>query len=126
MKTLLLSLALIATILVSGIAITGCGTTAQQVAYKSAGTTEITVETALRAYNQMAKAGKTTIKENQQVKAAYEKYQNSFALLCDAGAVYAATGGTNATASAVMQQAVSNSAASIADLLALIQSFGTE
>lgn len=106
--------------------ITGCGSTAQQAAYKSAATTSVTVETALRAYNVFAAQGKTTIAQNQKVKAAYLKYQTAFAAVCDAGAIYAASGGTNAPATAALQQAVQNSSQTITDLINLVQSFGVK
>lgn len=106
--------------------ITGCGTTAQKTVYRSAATTSVTVEAALHGYNAFAKAGKTTVEQNRKVKEAYEKYQAAFAVVCDAGAIYAATGGTNAPASAALQQAVLNSSQTITDLVNLVQSFGVK
>jgi len=104
----------------------GCGTTAQQVAYKSAATTSVTAETAVRAYNVFAAQGKTTVLQNAQVKAAYEKYQAAFAVLCDAGAIYAAGGGTNAPAATALQQAVLNTSATITDVVNLVKTFGVK
>lgn len=107
----------------------GCNTTPQQVTYQAAGTASVTVETALQTYNVFV-AGKTdatTIAHNVAVKAAYLKYQAAMSVVCDAGAIYAATSGTNApAASLAMQQAVSNANGSIADLVALVQSFGVK
>jgi hypothetical protein len=107
--------------------VTGCKTAPQTVAYRAANGTTLTVETAIRTYNVFAAQGKTTVAQNQQVKAAYEKYQAAMLVVCDAGAIYAATSGTNApAASLALQVAVQNSTASIADVVNLIQSFGVK
>ena len=110
---------------------TGCKSTPQQITYNTAAATTITVETALKAYNVFAAQGKTTIEQNRQVKAAYEKYQAAFAVVCDAGTIYAASsdtiGGTNApAASLALQQAVINANASLNDIINLIRSFGVK
>lgn len=105
----------------------GCKSTPQQIAYQSAGTTQITVEAALRAYDVFAAQGKTTPAMNAKVKAAYVKYQKAMALLCDAGAVYAATSATNApAASEALSQAVANVNQEVSDTVALVQSFGVK
>ena len=107
--------------------VSGCKSTPQQVAYQAAGTTAVTVETALAAYDQFAKAGKTTVAQNLAVKNAYVKYQAAFAVLCDAGAAYAASGGaTNAPVAAALEQATANANQSINDVIALVQSFGVK
>lgn len=119
MKKLIISLSLLC--------IVGCSTTPQQVAYQATATTSVTVEQALAAYDVFAKAGKTTITENQQVAAAYAKYQAAFAVACDAGAIYAATSTTNSTAStAAFEQAVLGANQTITDLETLIASFGVQ
>ena len=104
----------------------GCGANAQKTTYRIAATTPVSVEAALRLYNVAAAQGKTTIEQNQKVKAAYLKYQSSFALLCDSGAVYAAAGPGDAPAAAALQQAVQNSSATINDFIALVTSFGVK
>jgi hypothetical protein len=123
---LLLLIGLLAATVALPLAITGCGSTPQRVSYQSAATTTVTVETALRAYNEFAKAGKTTPEQNAKVKAAYVKYQAAFAVVCDAGAIYAASGGTNAPANAALQQAIVNSGATITDLINLVTTFGVK
>ena len=101
---------------------TGCHSTPQQVSYKAVGATDVTVQAALATYDQFAAAGKTTPAENSAVKAAFEKYQHAFAVVCDAGAIYAATSGTNApAASLALQTAIVNANQSITDLLAIVQ-----
>jgi hypothetical protein len=99
-----------------------CNTTPQRAAYQAAGTASVTVETALHAYDAFAAQGKTTPAQNAAVKAAYIKYQAAFAVVCDAGAVYAATG----TASAAVQTAIINANNTIADLINLIRACGVK
>ena len=106
---------------------TGCQSTPQAVTYQAAATTSVTVEAALHAYNAFAAAGKTTVEQNLAVKAAFLKYQAAFAIVCDAGAVYAATGTTNApAASAALQTAIVNANATISDLVNLVRTFGVK
>jgi hypothetical protein len=106
---------------------TGCHTTAQSAAFQTAGTTTVTVEVALHAYNQFAAAGKTSVAQNLAVKNAYEKYQLAAAAVCDAGAIYAAANTTNSPpASAALQQAVLESSTAIADLMTLLRSIGVK
>ena len=108
-------------------AFTGCKSGPQLVAYKTAATTAVTAEAAVRAYNAWAAQGKTTVAQNQAVKAAFLKYQATFAVVCDLGAAYAASGSnTNAPGAAALQQAIANSAASIADVVNLVRSFGVK
>jgi len=115
--------------LVLGVA-AGCSTTPQQATYQAAATTEVTVEQALQAYDAWAKAGKTSVAQNQAVAAAYAKYQAAMAVVCDAGSVYAAAAENTSTNtpsySVALQQAVINANQSLADLEALIVSFGVK
>jgi hypothetical protein len=120
---LLVALGLASSILFAG----GCSSTPQTVTYQAAATSSVTVETALKAYNDFAASGKTTPAQNAAVKAAFERYQAAFALVCDAGAVYSATSQTNApAASAALQTAIVNANQSISDLIAVVQSFGVK
>ena len=97
----------------------------QKTSYRVAATTTVSAEAAVRNYNVFAAAGKTTVAQNQRVKAQYEKYQLAFSLLCDAGADYAAAGSDPASpAAAVFQSAIANSAATLLDLTKLLNSFG--
>ena len=103
----------------------GCTSSAARMTYQAAATTEVSVETAVRAYNVFAAQGKTSVEQNRQVKLAYERYQACMAVLCDAGAVYAATAGqTNAPAAAGLAQAAANVTTSIGDVIGLVKSFG--
>jgi len=119
-------LLMLALALASGFVVAGCAS-APRVTYQAAGASVVTVETALKAYNVLAEAGKTTPAQNAAVKAAFLKYQAAFAVVCDAGAIYSATSTTNApAASAALQTAIVNANQSIADLVALVQSFGVK
>ena len=104
----------------------GCHYTPQRIAYVSASTTAVSVETALAAYNEFAKAGKTSVAQNIAVRDAYEKYQLAAAVVCDAGAVYAETGGTNHVYAAAFQTATMNMSQTVLDVLNLIRSFGVK
>ena len=106
--------------------VTGCQTTPQRATYTAVSGTALTVETALAGYNQFAKAGKTTIAQNVQVKLAFDRYQAAMRVVCDAGAVYAATGNTSTPAAAALEQAALNAAQSITDFLNLLQTFGVK
>lgn len=126
MKFKLNLLALILVAFVICVPLSGCGTTAQRASFQTASGTAVTVEVGLAAYNQFAKAGKTTLNQNLKVKEAFEKYKLAMATACDAGAIYAASNTTNAPAAAAYQQAMLNGAQSITDFLNLVQSFGVK
>jgi len=117
MKTKIKTIVGVAVIVLATILIQGCST------FKAAATTDLTVETALAGYDIAAKAGKTTVAQNQKVKAAYVKYQASMALLCDIGASYASGGQTNLTTSAEMQQATVAASQALSDVLTIVQTF---
>lgn len=123
MKLKLLQVLLLSSLALLPLCEIGCKT-AQTVALQSAQTTDVTVETAIQAYNVFAAQGKTTVAQNQQVAAAYAKYQVAMALVCDAGAAFTTSGTNSATASSALQAAVANANTEITDVLNLIQSFG--
>jgi len=63
--------------------------------------------------------------QEQAVKDAYGKYQRAMTVVCDAGAIYASTGNTNAPAAAsALQTAIANANTEISDLESLMTSFG--
>lgn len=105
---------------------TGCNTTPQRVAYQAAATTQVTVDTAMTVWGDYVAANHPGTNAEAKVAAAYEKYQASFAIVADAGAAYAATGGTNGTAQAALDVASGNAAQELADLENLIVSFGVK
>jgi hypothetical protein len=108
----------------------GCNTTPQTVAYQAAGTTVVTVDTAMNLWGAYVAANHPSANVELEVKSAYEKYQASMAVALDAGAAYAATSVTNATAaqqaSLAAQQAISTAGQDLSDLENLITSFGVK
>ena len=121
MKLILILAALVA----AAVMFSGCKTTDQRAAYTTAATINVTVEGALAAYNELAKQGKTTLAQNQQVAAAFEKYKTAMLVLCDIGITYSTYGSTNTpTLSGALQTATLNASAAIADFVALTKSFG--
>ena len=102
----------------------GCGSSPQTVAYQAAGTTVVTVDAAMGEWGAYVAAEHPGTNAELAVKSAYEKYQASMAVVTDAGAAYAATGGTNSVAISALDQAEANSAQDLADLERLITSFG--
>lgn len=102
----------------------GCQTTPQAATYQAAGTAVVTVDTAMSLWGSYVAQAHPGTNEELAVASAYEKYQNAMAVVCDAGAAYAATGGTNATATAALNQAIADSSQELTDLENLITSFG--
>jgi hypothetical protein len=108
-------------------AVIGCNTTPQKVTYQSAGTAVVSVDTAMNLWGAYVAANHPPIAQEQAVKAAYEKYQAAMATACDAGAIYAATGSTNAPATSLaLQQAIASVGKELVDLENLIASFGVK
>jgi len=103
----------------------GCSSTPQQIAYQSAGTTVVTVDTAMNLWGAYVAAKQPGTNAEQTVKDAYGKYQAAMAALCDAGEIYAATGSTNGVAADnALTQAAFNATHELEDLETLIASFG--
>jgi hypothetical protein len=105
---------------------TGCASSPQQATYQAAGTTVVSVDTAMNLWGAYVAANHPSTNLEAQVENAYDKYQASMAIVCDAGAAYAATGGTNATATAALNTAVANSSQELTDLENMITSFGVK
>jgi len=125
--TMLAFACLTLTLVTAGSLVSGCNTTPQQITYRAAGTTIVSVDTAMNLWGAYVASGKATVAQEQAVKAAYEKYQASMAVACDAGAVYASTSSTNApAASLALSQAVANASQELTDLENLINSFGVK
>lgn len=102
----------------------------QQASYAAVGTVQVSVEAAMSAWNLYVGQNHPPVATELKVKAAYEKYQQAMAAVCDAGAIYAAAGVTNSAgqtgASAALQAATSNAGQTLADLVALIRSLGVK
>lgn len=106
--------------------VSGCQTTPQQATYQAAGTTVVSVDAAMNLWGAYVAANHPGTNEEAAVKSAYEKYQAAMAVACDAGAAYAAAGGTNSTAAAALNEAIANSSTELLDLEKLISSFGVK
>ncbi len=119
-------MSLLGAIFVGSLFFNGCASTPQQATYQAAGTTVVSVDAAMNLWGAYVAAKHPSTNVEAQVENAYDKYQASMAVVCDAGAAYAATGGTNATASAALSQAVVNSSQELTDLENLITSFGVK
>lgn len=105
----------------------GCSTTPQQVAYRTTGTTIVSVDAAMKEWGAYVATAHPPASQEAAVKNAYEKYQAAMATACDAGAIYASTSSTNApAASAALNQAIANAGQELADLERLITSFGVK
>jgi hypothetical protein len=106
--------------------LSGCQTSPQQATYQAAGTAVVTVDAAMNEWGAYVADAHPGTNIEAAVASAYGKYQNSMAIVCDAGEAYAATGGTNATAVAALNQAIANSSQELTDLEQLIASFGVK
>jgi hypothetical protein len=96
----------------------------QQVTYQTAATTAVTVEAAMNEWGAYVAANHPGTNAEMVVAGYYAKYQDSMAVVCDAGAAYSATGGTNSTAIAALQEAIGNSSQELTDLENAITSYG--
>ncbi len=112
------------------VAIIGCQSTPQTIAYQSAGTAVVSVDTAMNLWGAYVAASHPSTNVELQVENAYEKYQAAVAVACDAGAAYAAASVTNSTTAAQMslalQQATSTAGQDLTDLENLITSLGVK
>jgi hypothetical protein len=109
---------------------TGCSTTAQQAAYQAAATTTVTVDTAMNLWGAYVAANHPGPTAEAKVKAAFEKYQATMAVVLDTGAIYASTSATNSAAAgpaqAALNTATAQAAAELGDLETLITSYGVK
>lgn len=105
--------------------LTACkSSTPQQVTYQAAATTAVTVDAAMSEWGAYVAANQPGTNAEMIVASAYGQYQNSMAAVCDAGAIYSATSGTNAAAVAALNEAIANSSQELTDLENVISSFG--
>lgn len=107
----------------------GCSTP-QRAAYVTVGSVQVSAEAAMAAWNVYVGQYHPPVAVELKVKAAYEKYQAALEAVCDAGAVYAAAGVTNASgatgASAALAQAQADAAQDLADLVGLLKGLGVK
>ncbi len=127
MKKLIFPLLLSVGVIVTLINSTGCKLTPQQATYQTVAVTDVTAVEAVKVYNKLAIAGKTTVEMNKKVEAAFLKYQLAMVALCDMGAVYSASVQTNGVGSfANIQGQVGVVNQTLDDLLTLIRSYGVK
>ncbi len=115
--------------LAAGLTGTGCQTT-----YKAEKAADITVTAAMTAWGDYVAQFHPPVEQEQKVKAAFEKYQAAQILAVDATKAMfdltATNGISDPTATSVAKAKVSQASASaagaLADLVALIQSFGVK
>lgn len=96
----------------------GCSSV-QKATYTTVGATQVTVQTALGAWNVWVGQGKATVAQEQAVKAAFQKWQVAALAVCDLGKVTATP-----TTDAVYQAAIANAAQIQTDFINLLKSFG--
>lgn len=128
MKTIKkLSILLLSAVILTGCA-NGCKSTPQQVAYQTAGTTIVSVDQAMKLWGAYVKAAHPPVGQEQDVKAAFLKYQASMLVVCDAGAAWsqAVTPDAQLTAANALQIAVTTATENITDLENLIRQFGVK
>jgi hypothetical protein len=129
MKTKLVSI-IVSLALIAGagsLTITGCAS-ANKTAYQAATVTQVTVQTALGAWNVYVGSGKATVAQEIKVRAAFNEWQKAMLAVCDAGAVWAAAAQTNAAGATGLQTAYQTALTNLttieADFTSLIKSFG--
>ncbi|MDE3068615.1 MAG: hypothetical protein KGJ60_13855 [Verrucomicrobiota bacterium] len=104
----------------------GCASTPQQTIYRAAGSSVVSVDAAMKLWDAYVAANHPGTNAEKRVKSDFERYQSAMSVALDAGAAYAATSGTNSTALAGFQNAVSHSSQDLIDLESLIASFGVK
>lgn len=127
LNILLLSACLAGCGLAGLVASGGCAGTPNRVTYQAAATTRVTVQEAMKLWDQWVKAGRATLQQESAVKAAYEKTQAAALVLCDAGKALSSIppGATTAQAlTAAFEQAASDYTNDKTDLLALLTTLG--
>jgi len=98
--------------------------------YKVAATTTISVQTAMSLWGAYVSANHPPVEQEQAVKTAYEKWQLSMAIVCDAGKTYAAAQQAGASNQSVLLAALEQSITDLdvnkTDLVNLLVSFGVK
>lgn len=92
----------------------------ERTTYQAVGTAQVSVDTAMAAWNAHVGAGRASVTQEMQVKGAYEKYQLAALFLIDTAK---SAGSTNSPA---LNQVVASAATSLANLVGLIRSFGAK
>ena len=109
---------------------TGCKSSPNQIAFKTEQASKLTVTEAMGLWNVLVKSGKTTVDQERQVKAAFQKWQATQLAVCDAGKILAAYSTTNSAgitgAQSAFDQAIADLGQSKTDLFNLLTQFGVK
>lgn len=97
-----------------------CASTKRTV-YRTAGVTQITVETALKSWDRYVESGKATIEQERIVKAAYEKYQTAALKVVDVSMKYSVDKDKLA-----LDEAIALASGTLNELINLIRSYGVK
>ena len=98
---------------------TGCGTAPKRT-YQTVSTAVITVDAAMDAWGHYVSQFHPPLADEQKVKDAFDKYRVAAIVVVDAGKAYASGSGSTKDLNAALAVA----AASLGDLVNLIQAFG--
>jgi hypothetical protein len=119
-------------VLLAGLAASplACSTSPQRASYQAAGATIISVDAVMTLWGDYVARNHPPASQEAAVKAAYEKYQASMAVACDAGAMYSAGDNVDDKAAAILsaslRQAIADASQDLLDLENLIQTFGVK
>jgi hypothetical protein len=105
----------------------GCQVSPTRAAYTAEATAQVSVETAMRAWNDYVGQFHPSLDQERQVKAAYERYRAAMVAMIDASELYASATSTNAPAAALSAElARQNAANRLTDLVNLLRQFGVK
>jgi hypothetical protein len=105
------------------------GCASNQTVYRTSGTAKVTADAAMRTWGAYVAQFNPSVEKEQQVKAAFEKYQAAQLLLLDSAIAYRkaeASGGDKTAAQAKLDASIAGASAALGDLIGLIESFGVK
>jgi hypothetical protein len=108
----------------------GCSTQPETVAYRAAGSTEITVDHAMRAWGDYVAKNHPSVGQETMVQVAFNRYGLAMNMAITAAEDYAALSKTNSTAAPLAKTRAETASAlasqNLSDLVALLGSFGVK
>lgn len=105
----------------------GCQSTPAKTAANISDASKITVEAALRAWNDYIPVGKPSLEKQAQVREAWRKYQTAQLLILDTAIILKqseAAGLDNAESQAALNAAIAQATTALADLVTLLRQTG--
>lgn len=99
----------------------GCKT-ANQAAYKTTATVQITADLAMRAWGEYVRIKQPGVKAELKVKAAFDKYRMAMVLVADAGRRFSTI--NDPEGASRLEFTITNASATLSDLVEVIRSFG--